>query len=94
MYRLLLVLTLLMTLKPPPTPMLDWSVGASFSSLQPAHISEQIGIDLANSNQIKNWRFIMFLSGYIIVFVIGLGFGFLLGARMILRGIDQPGEHL
>lgn len=36
----------------------------------------------------------MFLSGYIIVFVIGLGFGFLLGARMILRGIDQPGEHL
>jgi len=31
----------------------------------------------------------MLLSGYIIAFIIGVGFGFLLAAKMILSGLDQ-----
>jgi hypothetical protein len=31
----------------------------------------------------------MFLQGYIVVFVIGVGFGLLIAARLILSGIDQ-----
>ena len=44
---------------------------------------------LCTSNQIKNWRFIMFLSGYIFTFVIGVAVGFLFAANMIHSGLDQ-----
>jgi len=44
---------------------------------------------LCISNQIKNWRFIMFLSGYIFTFVIGVAVGFLFAANMIHSGLDQ-----
>jgi hypothetical protein len=45
---------------------------------------------LCASSQIKNWRlFIMFLSGYIFTFVIGVAVGFLFAANMIHSGLDQ-----
>jgi hypothetical protein len=48
-----------------------------------------MGIEFAFPIHIKNWRLTMFLSGYMIAFIIGVGFGFLFAANMILTGLDQ-----
>jgi hypothetical protein len=44
------------------------------STLHAAHLPEQTGIGFAFSAK-KNWRFAMFLSGYIFAFVIGVAVG-------------------
>jgi len=45
---------------------------------------------LCISNQVKNWRFTMFLSGYVFAFVIGVAVGFVF-SNIILFGnrLDQ-----
>jgi hypothetical protein len=60
----------------------------SLTPVHAEHLLRQMGIDLAFPTR-KNWRVTMFLSGYIIAFIIGVGFGFLLAAKMILSGLDQ-----
>jgi hypothetical protein len=53
----------------------------------------RIGADrhrLCISNQVKNWRFTMFFSGYVFAFVIGVAVGFVF-SNIILFGkrLDQ-----
>jgi hypothetical protein len=49
-----------------------------------------MGIDFALPPQVKNWRFTMFLSGYVFAFVIGVAVGFVFSIIILFGNrLDQ-----